>query len=324
MAILQVGHYPINGKSSEHTYAKMDAWAGEYRFHCYGGTNDADNQFPVNYYRDRSWIYSRDSSRTEEMQQDCNPMVALYLCAWGGEVSPSRYDYNRTSGGVLLGDSAGIVYAVTGVCHQMCNTITCSTNVDNPFESLINWPPSLNFSKLIYGNRGTLGHVEAVEVYVRELKKCFGNANEEEFMNANFDTSSLVPAFDLIHNEMLGEIKSVLNEGVSRMERRTSIQNMIDGDSIEGFDQLLEIDYATLSKKNELDNALIRGVISNQEYAQKVNGEFKNLAYTYFDVLKEEKFENMFETSLENLEYNIIDVDMMPESYRDIKDALGL
>lgn len=323
MANLRIGFYPINSKTAEHTYAKMEAWGSEYRFHCYGGVNDADNQYPVNYYRDRNAFYTRDSSRTNEMEQGCHPFIAMHLIAWGGDISTSRYDYNRKSGGVLLGDSAGILYAVTGVCHQMCNTITCATNINNPFDTLINWPPSLNMSKLIYGNRGNMGHVEAVDSFVAALRKHYKGANEDELMMENLDTSTLNSTLDDINRNMFGAIKDVLDNGVSKMERRTSLDEMLNGDSIEEFDQLVEADYETLTIKNELDNALIHGTISNQEYADKVNAEIKNLAHKYYDILKEEKFEELFETSLDNLECNIIDFDMMPTSYSDIKDALG-
>ncbi len=159
MATLQVGHYPINSNTADHAYAILSFNGAVYRFQCYGGTNDSGNQYPTNYYIPRSMWYTRDSARQSVTSLACHPEGAILLAQWGGGVDYARYDYNSKSGGYTgRGDCSGLTYALDGVCHQMCNTVTSATKMHDPINAFINWPPSLNSSKLIYGNRGIWGH----------------------------------------------------------------------------------------------------------------------------------------------------------------------
>lgn len=79
MATLQIGHYPICSRTSEHAFAVMDSERGEYRFQCYGGVNGPDRFYPADYYRNLDAWHTRDSAKTSYRKLSCHVICAILL-----------------------------------------------------------------------------------------------------------------------------------------------------------------------------------------------------------------------------------------------------
>jgi len=125
------GVYPLN-KALQHTYAYTAAGKAPCRHHnfqCYGDVE-----------RDRWNI--RDSADLE---------LAIAIAC--GNPYDAREDYSRMKITFVLqfGDCSGIVYGVTGVCHQMTNRIlyACDSH-----PNVFDFTPSANLSYFAYGMYG--------------------------------------------------------------------------------------------------------------------------------------------------------------------------
>lgn len=318
MATMQVGHYPINNRTAEHAFAIMNYNGNEYRFKCYGSVWDNGRHYPAEYYKPRSMWYTRDSSITGYRELPCHPQIAIHLAQWGGGINWQKFDYEQETG-----DNAGIVYALNGVCHQMCNTIVCATRTDNPLDSLINWPPSLNASKLIYGNRGSCGHESAIEDYVRALRNYYSDAlSSAENAELNLDTSGLDAELEAIDKRQRAAMRNALANGPDLGERRTLVGGAVPG--LDSIEPAMAADAEAMALKHELDNLLIRGEVSREEYAARMNEGVRALVNRYADLLGEEAFSGAFGDTAENINCNIIDVEFMLDDYTAVKEELGL
>lgn len=324
MATMIVGHYPIIGNTSEHAFAKMKIGETEYRFHCYGGTNDKGTECPTDYYHRRSILYTRRGAITEHRELPCHASITLCLAQWTRPIYFDKYDYNSKKGGYgNRGDSAGIIYGLTGLCHQMCNTITCATNVNDPLNALINWPPSLSASKIIYGNRGIWGHERAIAKYVKTLVACYGDSMGDTYaLDENFDSAALDAELAAINEEQDAAIRWGLTNGPNADERREFLSELVP--NLNESQPILDADFETMSLKHELDNLLIRGQLSNEEYAARMNEATRTLLVRYAEVMGENVFTDAFETGPDDIQYNIINPEYMLDDYEMVKEELGL
>lgn len=318
MATLQVGHYPINSKTAEHAFAIMSHNGNEYRFKCFGSVWDSGRYYPAEYYEPRSMWYTRSGSITGYKELPCHPQIAIHLAQWGGSVDWWKYDYDKEHG-----DNSGIVYALNGVCHQMCNTITCATKTDNPINSLINWPQSLNASKLIYGNRGTWGHERAVKDYVAALLRFYGDAIDGDAdAQGDLDASGLDAELAAIEEQQRATMRNALANGPDLDERRMLVGNAVPG--LDSIEPAMAADAEAMALKHELDNLLIRGEVSREEYAARMNEGVRALVDRYAEVMGQEAFTGAFGDAAENIDCNIIDVEFMLDDYTAVKEQLGL
>ncbi|WP_349948510.1 hypothetical protein ABFV83_08780 [Lacrimispora sp. BS-2] len=330
---LQVGWYPICNNTSEHTYAIME----ENDFHpnmtvyfpCYGGCSDSSNHYPVNFWTPTFW---EKDSRKLGYKLSCHSKIARRLAMWGNGSSDddiNRTEYNRKNGGWSnLGDCSGIVYGVTGVCHQMCNTIASATNFNDTVNAGVNWPVSFNSSRFFYGNRGT-GHDKEIGSYVHSLVlfyKTYYNYPSDSVA----DAAELSPAhkeLETIHEDLhistvLGLKKQLSGENLGDM-RKKLIFSILPLES-SAVPAIAETDIQIAEKKNELDNLLIRGQISNAGYAKEVNDLSAKLSNYYVEVLTPPVFEKTFDVADSNkIVTDIINPDFMPD-YSGIKEVLGL
>lgn len=327
MAMLKVGHYPIGG-NLEHSFAVMEYNGEEYRFQCCGSVYDGNRSFPANYYHCRNAWYTRNGSKTSETNIPCNARIAIALAQWSGDVDWGRHDYDRKGAGWLgFGDSSGIVYGLNGVCHQMCNTIACASWTHDPLASLINWPPSLNVSKLFYDNRGTWGHEGAIESLITSIKQKYGDAiSDEEFAARDEAVSGEFDAlFASVYEQQRNAMRRALDDGPDAAERCAIVgANVPDGADGGAFDSVLAADADAMAQKHELDNLLVRGQISNVDFADRTNALIRTLAEQYEKTLGQEAFLEAFGGTAENINCNVIDPAMMPDSYNGLREELGL
>lgn len=327
MATLRVGHYPINSNTADHAFAIMDCNGEEYRFQCYGGVWDSDRYYPAEYYVRRSMWYTRGGAITEYRELACHPQIAIHLAQWGNPLNWGKHDYDQKSGGYTgRGDCAGLTYALDGVCHQMCNTVTCATQPHDPLNALINWPPSLNSSKLIYGNRGTWGHETAIEDYVRTLLAFYGDmtaATDAAGADAaDLDFAPLDAELSAIEERRRAAMRSALENGPDADERRQFLSGAVPG--LDAAEPVLDVDLETMALKHELDNLLVRGQISHDEYAARMNEGVRKLVDRYADVMGEESFVQAFGCAAADVDCAIIDTSLMLPDYGIVKESLGL
>lgn len=333
MATLYVGWYPINNHTAEHSYAIMVVNGTEYRFHCHGGVSDDDNEYPAVFYHPASIWYTRDSQKTNYWSVECPyPQMAIHLATWDSDINHidmNRYDYDRKSGGYMgTGDSSGLIYGITGLCHQMCNTITCAANPENPLKALINWPASLNSSKILLGNWGTQYREQSILAFMDILKKIYcpyGRANCEAP-----DRSAAKALDDVLsqcNERMLNGLKATLKDGHPIQERAGIVGSIISGreDQAKLQQAILDRDTVVMSEKNELDNLLLRRQISFQEYADQVNSLLNSLLVRYEDVMGQDAFSDHFGAAAAHVNCNVVDTKMMSEeTYDAVRKNLGI
>lgn len=322
MATMHVGHYPINSHTAEHAFAIMECNGSEYRFQCYGGVWDEERYYPAEYYEKRSMWYTRGGAITSYKELSCRPQIAMHLAQWGNPLDWQKNDYDNKSGGPTgRGDCAGLVYALDGVCHQMCNTVTCATRVHDPLNALINWPPSLNASKLIYGNRGIWGHEGAIVDYVRALRSFYGDATGDvEPAGSDIDVSALDDALTAIEERRRAVMKAALENGPDADERRELLGGAVSG--LDSVQPLLDADLEAMALKHELDNLLVRGQIANEEYADQMNEGVRALVARYADLMGEASFEEAFGCPSGDVDCNIVDASLMLPDYGAVKEYL--
>jgi len=124
--IFNLGHYdiryfPVLYKvlPAAHTYLKAISFDGKHtvNFNCYGGTTPDDPSL--------NWVYPAYSVLADEDRL----LLARAICRF--EIDESEKSYGKKPnvddmdpvGRLHLGDCCGIIYAHSGVCHQMTNRI---------------------------------------------------------------------------------------------------------------------------------------------------------------------------------------------------------
>ncbi|MDR2581394.1 MAG: hypothetical protein LBC85_10440 [Fibromonadaceae bacterium] len=322
---MKVGYYVLS-PGFHHTYAKMTFNNKTISFPCYGGTDDPQNTFPAEFFILEN--YSTKKKLGKEL--DCNHLIARRLATWTNDVDPNRTNYNRKSGGWRnLGDSSGLIYAVTGVCHQMCNTIASSTNTSNVRKAGGNWPRDLYGSSLLYGFRGhTISQIEEMIALWNTFDTAYTFKEEKP-------TASALSAFnqktDQLDNVMFETLKSNLQMSYDS----NALANLIT-DNLAAPDMLEYLKkqpyyndickkYASIrNKKKDLDNSILREQISKPDYAKEVNALITIAADEYAKVATANDFKKAFDINPGEKLPAVVDVKLMPESYAGIRKTLGL
>lgn len=329
MATIQVGWYPINGaKKLHHTFAHMQYQSKEYAFACYGGTKTANNPgkcYPAKFYEPRWSKKGGICANVDKIK--IHPMIAIHLASWSNVIDTNRTLYNKKTGGSIgLGDCAGLTYGVGGVCHQMCNTILSASNINDPLNSLINCSPSMKVSKAVYGFRGSLGHDKLIKTFVSKLEKYYAKRNISDINSDELDMELYKVMKELATNS-LANLKGYLANGASPEERMSIIKDMfVEEDPNDDLTEVIfNSDADMMQRKCELDNLLIRGEITAEQYANETNNLFTGLVMLYAEVLGETGFQNVFGDLPDKISYDIIDTGILKDvSYENIKEQLKL
>lgn len=298
MAELKGGYYTMDyipGGFAEHAFVVEGA--DHTRFPCYGGTTGPKLQYPAKLHT--AWIVgSREigSSVPADLRLAC--FVASGSTAW-------RPVFDRMTGGpFLFGDCSGIVYAVSGVCHQMANRILYSTNgitAPDGGDRAVVWPPSLSASYWVYGFFGKcfqrmpvacpLGFWEDV------VKRTFPGALAagEEAGGAEEVSAAAV-------DYLRRSVRLQLESGHAREAREPRVAGLVAGALGAGFAEaeagrmaaLLDADGAFFERKRELDTLLLRGEIASADYAREVNAAWHRMEERAAAVLGEEGYARLF------------------------------
>jgi len=302
------GYYPTD-TVGEHTYLFIARDDGsEVALTCYGGARkDGGNK---NVYPATLWSPYIVGSRSVGKEVRINTKLAVAIATYQHGVKEIRARYDRRSGGWMnLGDCSGLIYGVSGVCHQMCNRILTATQpVGSTLYAPVNWPPSLSATYWTYGFTGAA-----------PAARPFTEADLENF----HDTE--LAHLDALKNQLrFGHLKETR---APRVEQ--NLLRSVGPQRLEGYDDALQSkivaeDMGFHKVKRDLDHELLAGRISHGEYAERTNAAFANFATSLANALARDDYRKIFGTDADAPRPALVDPALMPEDYRTIGNALRL
>ncbi len=327
--LMTAGYYGVfNTAAAQHTYAFAEAQDNTYGFPCYGGFARYEGEYGNKkvVYPASLWTPSIFNSKNLGTQFTGNLYVALGIARF--TLDPG-YDYTikdwedwwKTHYQFSPTCNAGIVYGVMGVCHQVCNRILLATKKDSITSAPVNWPPSQTFTYWIYGFRGMQENLvlllasKLIDIAVKRKAAM----NDGELRNISTDDFSP----ETMSMNLLSDYLSDKNKALeSRKQEATS---MLDNLKAKENLQQLNIGALTASDarfnalKHDLDCLLIRGDVSSDEYANKINTYFNVMLNEFKNIMTEHEFQSMFGASTDIGSAVIIQRNIMPDSYDDVK-----
>jgi hypothetical protein len=319
MANMEIGYYDIADGGLQHTYAIMTTNSGaKVKFPCYGGTNGDNKKFPVEF-----WSPDSCNSKKKGKSQQCDETIARQLTQWILlNVDPKRTNYDRVI------DSSGIIYGVTGVCHQMCNTILCSTNVDNPPRAGVNWPISFDLSKLVYGFRGavypSLFSFASRDKLITDMIKIYQKYNKQYATDGdNISKSAISDAESEARKLEAGSEDAI----IWRLENgydKNALKELLESDfnarrglgldeTYGHFDELSLMYQKMMNEKNKMDHELIEENVNKRVYADEIRQILQKGAARLLEIVGEEEFERILGCKPGELKTDIIEVDKVPD-----------
>jgi hypothetical protein len=316
------GYYdvvPLFG-SAHHTYVQTHFLDCFIAFACYGGTYL--NPGPHNVWP--AELFSPGSGRAMGKEMPVDPVAAKRMATFSSNPD-YRPVYDRTTGGYNnLGDCSGLLYAIQGVCHQMCNRILWSgaENFDF-FNASINWPPSLNFSRIVYGFWGVPA---SLDLAVSCMKQWMSSPDE-----AGAPSPQRLSEHD-IHREWIQGLRRHFENGYKPEERAKHLETTFNTIGEEGLLRLgsvrrakiLELDAVFHADKKELDVALLQANLSKLEYVTQLNAKFEAYLTAIGSVLPPKDFEALFGTPPGDGQLHpLVSLEQMPD-FGDIWKQMGL
>jgi hypothetical protein len=326
-AVGEIGAGYYDKGSVEHTFARMTDGQLTVKFGCYGSTGSSDETYPAK-------LYSPDTCHSSYRGTvlSCHPIIARGLANWK-TLDLSRLKLAGTLWDLDDGydDNSGLFYGLSGVCHQMCNTILCATNADNPQRASVIWPDSFDVSKIFYGFRGGgSSHDRAICDRIALLRKLISvtAAGEELSLSAMADLySKLDETYDRVKADLANRLKVGYDQNsLSQMiaEGWDSPGALEIAKQLPHFSDISET-YATyMNQKNEFDNDFLRETISKEEYAASVEDDAQKMVRYFRDLLNNDDYVVIFghlnpdETPL------VIDPDSLPPDPAELRRELKL
>lgn len=317
---MQVGYYSgaFGVQDFHHSFAIVD---GNINFQCYGGIYGDEKSvrvFPADFWTPVV-LFSKNLGKA----LFCNNSAPRALAEFQIPTDFTRTNYDRKSGGYLnLGDCSGQVYGVTGVCHQMCNIITIAMDVQSLLLAPVNWPPSLSLSMWVYSFRGN-----AISPLIAIIQRLLGILSESKENDFPASDNALNDLYDAYHKEL----REQLEKGHLPEERTKYLENLItEITSPNALDlqnlmpSISEADAKFQKVKNDLDNLLIRGQVGYSEFADTVNKALADMVNRCAEILSPADFEKIFKHKPGEKPFSLIDPNLMPDTYKGVKKALGL
>lgn len=285
-ATFNAGQYSISGSEilshywdrADHAYVKcdVDGSSNTLKFHCYGGLSGPHGTYPAK--------TGRGDHR-----------LAKAICCFNPD--EPRTDFGKKKGGrLLLGDCCGIIYGVTGVCHQMANRILSASSAGLMTSAAGYW-----LSVTAYGPYGSGGMVSGpaggmawaayevaclsmtgVTATTEEKFMAVEDSSEREFVTAaanlerdHADNPEL-PAIRLKHlaGHRLGA--DFTTEKASKM------------------DTLIRLQADFNAAKKPIDEAYLNQTISAPRHASLVNNEYNKFLARCVQLLTPEEYRKLF------------------------------
>ncbi|MBR1219317.1 hypothetical protein JQ557_15045 [Bradyrhizobium sp. U87765 SZCCT0131] len=157
----------------QHAWATATYGATSHKFPCFGGPQGAECYPGTSYCANPASLFRlSDMKQIQSSSIDVDMVLAILVCTGIRETDPYKWlvNYDCTTntgcaapeGGWTMGQSSGILYGLTGVCHQAANRILAATNgcVDgrcaiDPARTFVTQPfPTGILSWLLYGPLG--------------------------------------------------------------------------------------------------------------------------------------------------------------------------
>jgi hypothetical protein len=316
MPMLRGGYYELDyipGGLAEHAF--VIEGDNHTLFPCYGGVTGPQLAYPAKLYT--AWIVgSKEIGFSVEADLRLACFISSADVAW-------RPSFDRKTGGRYgFGDCSGIIYAVTGVCHQMANRILYATNgptAGDGGDRAVVWPPSLRSTYWVYGffgkcfQRGIqcpLGFWEDV------VKPLFPKALAAEGLAQ--ETSDAAVAY------MRDSVRAQLESGHTREVRGPKITDLVShalGEELaeERLAALIVEDQEFFAKKRELDHLLLRGEITKGAYAQSINDAWNEMLARAAGILGAEQYQELFGQP-PGQRVNLVEEELMlePAAYREL------
>lgn len=263
--------------NAEHTYVCIDVDDNpnnRYQFSCYGATTGTNNHFPV--------IKSLG---------DLN--LAVAICC--GDPTDKRKIYNK------LSDRSGIIYGISGVCHQMANRILLAAK--NNYIVLA--PPSSTITFFIYGPYG-YGWKEYLEQSIEITFKMTKN-------NSNLINKDRTAAVQKLLNNKLKILMDENNDKLLakmlqlELDTRNTNSNLpikrikifaeknldknFDYKKIDSLDILFE---NFIYEKEKLDIKYLEDRINFIKYAKKINTRCNKMLKLFNKILTDKEYKKIF------------------------------
>lgn len=296
---LRAGYYSLGGGPyAEHTFvtATRDGDAAQFAFPCFGsfGYANGERGHQAVVYPAEFWSPYAIGSRPQGKELRGNLYVALGMARWSTQPG---YDYQErdwdnfwsTLPEQLRGYSpscnAGLLYAVTGVCHQATNRILWASRQGDFTTTPVNWPPSFSKSYWVYGYYGKLSE-EAAIAFANNLinvVRASGVGARKSGKTDSDELKAIAKVAEQATVRSIAQSKAALttNAAQSAADRGQEIEAMLAltksvqiSGRVKGPQGIIEIDREFQALKKELDIQLIRGEVSHKEYADKVNAAF--------------------------------------------------
>jgi hypothetical protein len=322
MATIQIGYYELSA-GAQHTYAIMKADNdSKVKFPCYGGTNGDSLKFPVSF-----WSPDSCGSDDKGTLQNCDEKIARQLAQW----VPIATDFTRTEYDRIT-DASGILYGVTGVCHQMCNTILCSSNVGNPPRAGVNWPPSFKTSKFVYGFRGAVypppfSFVNRDKL-ITDMIKIYQDFNRQHEIDGDNISQSAIRDAESEAEKLEFESEDAVIWRLKNGYDEHALEELLESDvnarrgvrlyrTRKYFDEVSLMYQEMMNNKNEVDCELIGSHVHGNDYANEIHDILRRGVFRYADIVGEEEFERIFECKPSEIQTNIIEADKVPDFSHD-------
>ncbi len=285
------GTYPLNA-ALQHTYVFTKVGKSPCRYHnfqCYGGVE-----------RDHWSI--KDSADLE--------LAIAIACS---NPYDTREDYSRmdVSRFTKFGDCSGIVYGVTGVCHQMANRILYACN---SHPNVFDFTPSAVLSYFAYGMYGNFLLAPHVSNWSSYLTWCKNTVKKGRAVAAQSDGLPPQAEADCSEEEILRELAAVAApmQTFSQKALALELQTIGDDDTsnqrldlwirhhfADGFDQrkeerLFELNSEFHAEKKKLTEQLspddFHSLAQLRVFAEKTNSRHRHMLDCFHKILTADEF----------------------------------
>jgi len=323
---IRAGYYNLSGvEVAQHTFAIAEKNQVKFALPCFGSFALADGE-----RNNRGVVYPADmwtpwivGSTNQGPAQLANLSVALGMAQftlfpridWSVADWDTHWRLNPALNGYSVASWAGLIYGISGVCHQACNRVLWSTRKGVFDYAQVNWPPSLSASYWVYGFYGKAMDAAAILAAALVVKALLSSATSEE---------EALKSQQLVRDVMAHQIRLALSDPTAGAARGHEVLAMLDYvreelrvKDAKTLAEVVRLDGLFSNKKIAMDRNLYQSQSSGAHdgYAGTVNREFSLLLDSLRSVLPEDTFTALFPDAQTGKKYELVNRKLMPENY---------
>lgn len=293
---IRIGYYdlkvePLPGLA-QHTFLIVDDAKGvQHAFPCFGAfalreghLGRVNVKYPTNFWaQNNPWPTNRELGR-----RYASANLAL-LYKLGKFQHTPEHNYRLTDwytrwgegqAGFSLDCGVGItLYAVQGTCHQACNRLMWTVNFPANEYAFVNCPPSSNLSCALYYHHGAWGRYGAAWGGVLDWVKRwqgFPTALQEGARPGKEEIAAFEKDWQTCEEQILKETAASLNADIQKINTDALLEVFQGEATNEAVDaKAVAVIADGLHKihtdKRTLDRLILRGEVSNNDYAAAIN-----------------------------------------------------